>query len=361
MRKRIFGIWLCLLALATGAVAQTQLAHSLALTREIWFPKQLQFTQNGERLLGAFDVYSDSRKKNQELIIVSWDTKSGRRHSQAVLPKAPYSQFAFSPDGKLYCSLEYLKPQPQLTMRETATGKLVSTIESSDTHRFPQHFSADGKLLARLNTGGKIEFWHTGSGKPTPFFDALGEKERFSHIFFSGDNRQFVGIGPYWREQKEVQQWVVIHDRFTGKRLKSFSLGQMKLYGFQLSPNGRYLASLGRRGLIHVWDTQTGELLHSLTLKPDPAINVRLHFSADGSQLMALTNNRPHDYVISNPGFWKQVWSTATGQELGFAKLPIETSYVHNGIIPTATASTAHGWFYAKQTDKGTMEIFSLD
>ena len=403
MKIRTWRMLCCLLVLAMGAVARAQAVEDFRLS-----PEQLMFPNDGKKLFATF--YDIKRKVRR---MQAWDVASGRLLSQAVLPneyRLPSFFSVFSPDGRLYAYSPIRFKSSMLetptTIRDTATGALVSTPQMPEERAMVMEFSPDNKLLIGLSnqqlnknkrpaqTVTRMDVWDTATGKPLSLFQDVEENERVSKTLFSQDNRVLVRLGWKINPQGRVQQWAVVFDRVTGKKMGSCfladeGLGEFSLspdeddlweseyspspnrwdrWRFELSPNGRTLAgvptwevAMKTPTIVALWDTQTGALARLLPLKADPHTSISLHFSSDGSQLTAFGSNQGAAYSPPITGFWRQSWETATGQELTSTRLPIKAAYIVNGLRSIPPVSGTNGRFFARFTEHNTIEIFSVE
>ncbi len=394
MRTRIVGVLGCLLILATGAVTQAQ-----TIKKGKWVPGQLKFTQDGKKLLATYDIFS---AKKVHHAWQTWDIESGRLLGQVVLPAAQGRSFffsLFSPDGQLYAHILPTDPQTKTVIRDTATGKLVSTPQAPNPRTLPAQFSPDNTLLAgssmtkfdeKLQSPLPTEVlnvWETGTGRPVSHFADVEENERATSMHFSQDNRLLVRLSWKIDSQKKVRRCITVFDRNTGKKQVSYFLGDKGLgdfplstdeeelgapelspswdtWRFALSSNGQYLAGIPTWEVamkpptfIALWDMQTGALLRLLPLKAEASEFVQLHFSPDDSQLTAFGG---HTKLNPRTGFWKQTWTVATGQVLDYTKLPIKPIDIPTGLHPDSPIFTTNSRLYVQFTNKNTIEIFSL-
>lgn len=182
------------------------------------------------------------------------------------------ARLLFSPDGKILAAADHTT----ITLWDTTTGSLQSTIEDKDDMFFGLAFSPDNTLIAAATDEGHGRIWSTATG--------------------------------------ELKQTVTVDDERT--------------LSLTFSPDGRTIATGSE--LIRIWDVETGELQHILTGPGDRKLSFsaiyyghvwpseiwQVLFSSDGRKLVSVC---PEAHCV-------RIWDTETwtldktilGQEAGF-------------------------------------------
>jgi WD40 repeat protein len=126
--------------------------------------------------------------------------------------------------------------------------------------------SPDGKLFAMGATNSPIEVWQ--DGKDAPLYTLTSPFEWTALSFFP-DGKSLVTASD------AIQVWNV-----SDGKLRFSPTGTLTSYADALfSPDGTMMATVDQ-GMIHLWNTSDGALLHSLEALP-PTL-----FSLDGSMLV---------------------------------------------------------------------------
>jgi WD40 repeat protein len=196
-----------------------------------------------------------------------WEVASGKR-----VPWFPRSfrieTGAFTPDGKSLITVDNaedtwpltpLRVKPVLCHWEVGTGRLLRRVQLG-TFTDPLWlgtFAPDGKLFLAINLDGELSFFDTSSGKTSLQVDA-NQVPLYPAVAWSPNNRFLALVG----EKGEVS----LFELATGKRLHRFTLGEKRqpdnLFGSEglaLSPDGKTLV-VSTWDSVFAWDTGTGRL-----------------------------------------------------------------------------------------------------
>jgi WD40 repeat protein len=125
-------------------------------------------------------------------------------------------------------------------------------------------------------------------------------------IWFAPDGKTLISTG---------RDGVRIWDAATGKLVRHFGASE-RLFSSDLSSDGRRVALSRLTGAgvsVEVWDVATGKLIHKLIQK-GLRLYFRVHFSHDGSQLLAMTKelNRSEGSL-----HWRiDLWDAEAGREI---------------------------------------------
>lgn len=225
------------------------------------------------------------------------------------------AEIAFSPDGSVLATVGV----GQVNLREATTGQRTAILR--DAHRAASiSFSPDG-LIAVGNRDGWLRLWSTDG-------DSLREwqvhnTETVRHVGVTPQGDRLVTLAStsealIWTIDGEpigrlahntpVDQLAVTHldgiDRVatsSGGTVRLWQLidGEVPIvvdppsgaYAIAFHPDGSLLASADDGGSIHLWDTRTGNLLHTLGEATGGPIQA-LAFSGDGRRLAAGSSDR---------------------------------------------------------------------
>ncbi len=162
-------------------------------------------------------------------------------------------------------------------------------------------YSPDGRRLAVANSAG-ILLYDTQTYQEVSFFTDTGHGSVGYSVAFSPDG-QLLASADY----NSISLWSVE----TGQRLRTLTVPDLIATYVAFSPDGKTLASTGSD--IHLWDVDTGHLLHTFVRKLGGVSNLlqgvnlyQVVFSPDG-QTLASTTIHPYDL---------QLWDVETGDLL---------------------------------------------
>ncbi|MHB1424847.1 MAG: sigma-70 family RNA polymerase sigma factor [Gemmataceae bacterium] len=283
-----------------------------------------------------------------------WEAATGKQIRRVVNGYVGGYTIDISPDGKLMAVP--LPARNFVGLREVATGRLVRSLSRRREHFV--RFSPDGKKLVTLGYHSEIDMWDTATGKALNTLK--GHRDEVGSAMFSSDGKTLVSGS----DDKTIRFW----DVAAGKQLRQIETdnGVDKV---ALSPNGRYLATLGHvkhseppgfwwqtDALIHLRDTSTGKTLRRLTMSAkeiSPGVKGgfrTLSFTPDSKTLITGGS----DGVI-------RLWDTATGTEVrrfaGFGSYPISFALRPDG---QALAVVDGSTIRLIRLDTGT-DLFSLE
>jgi WD40 repeat protein/serine/threonine protein kinase/tetratricopeptide (TPR) repeat protein len=213
-------------------------------------------------------------------VVKIWDTLTGREAAALRGPKGSVTAVAFHPDGGQLASATILgQNRTQVCIWDTTTGKEMRRLPLLGGRIGSLTYSGDGKLLAGA-TPTAVKIWEARSGEPLHSFAAQGG--RIYNIAFSPDGRRLAAACG-----GNVQVWDVDSGRLCFAPLPASNGASVTF-----SPDGTRLAATGQKGLVHLWDTATGQDI--LTLRgfgtPDTGsygFTPRVRFSPDGKSLAA--------------------------------------------------------------------------
>ncbi|CAG0937230.1 putative serine/threonine-protein kinase PkwA [Thermoflexales bacterium] len=253
------------------------------------YSHDLAFSLDGKQLVvgGSNDV------------VQLWDVETGQlRHT---LPGQEYSyQFAFSPDGT---RLAVADAADSLRWWDTRTGQLLQTAEAL---RFTDSiFYGPASFLAEQNDEA-LRLWDTAAGKLVRTFYT----EPLEEVVFTPDDYLLL-IKPHattrWYWDQTAQQ-LKLQNTLPGSGSSSQNYSPRAI-----SPDGTVLAVINLTATIQLFNTQTGQTLH--TLKGYSGTIISLAFSRDSAQL--ISSARLPEFGSEPHGNGElRVWDVRTGQLL---------------------------------------------
>jgi WD40 repeat protein len=301
--------WVRLWDVASGKEIGSAAAHNVAHT---------VFTRDGSRILfaeGHTLVILDSRDAHE----VGSYKLDGYATGVSLHPRESYAA-VITREGGIY-----LAPSDQVV--PTALQQLT---QLPGRYLLVAAWAADGKTLAVADSGGKLWLLDASAAGRVLGEFAIGSSTPRG-LAFAPDGKALVLIAD------SVTQWV---DAATGKIVRTFT-PHAGTAGWWLSPDGRQLAgaSNSSKRVVHVWDTQTGELLYS-SQHPlvTPGTESALAFSPDGT------------VGASADGHLLCLWEVKTGKPLlthqGHSRAVEELSFLAGGrqVVTNSVDGRAAVW-----------------
>jgi WD40 repeat protein len=192
----------------------------------------------------------------------------------------------------------------------------------------------DGKSLATASNDRSILVWDSVTGKQTATLPGIARVGHGGPVVAFSANLNLVAVN-YWGEitirtlpdNKLLTQFDSILDR--GQR-SSF---RPDVFAMAFSPDGKRLATAGSTaavggrhglpgGIVIVWDTETGKIVHQSDRLSTAASSVT--WSKDGKRLVAGTSGAGGELQEAGE-VW--IWEAATGKPLQHFPVQRETKY----------------------------------
>jgi hypothetical protein len=159
------------------------------------------------------------------------------------------------------------------------TGKLIRSFEVQESSPLVAALFPDGKRLA-ICTKTTLSLRDVATGKEISRIDTRGME--IAVLRFSPRGNGFVTTG--W--DRQVRFWDM-----NGSLQSSFPGIQSNSANFALSPDGRIVAIPGQKNAVVLWDVQTGKQLRQLGDEKSSGL-FSLAFSPDGNRLAGGANSR---------------------------------------------------------------------
>lgn len=251
--------------------------------------------------VGALDFSPDGNllASGSRDVIVIWDVQTGERLRTLEPNRGPTTYVRFSPDGTMLASLS--RDADETVVWDAQTGEVVRSIRSAGRLLW----TSDSRVIVagmrswEIESGNMQSEWESPDAPypyPTILSTTLGE-----------DGQMLIAQSHFGR--------VYLWDSETGELLQTISFPEILDYSettdfFDLmismawAPSGRILALGFSNGTLVLWDVERNEPLHVLLGDSSQAVS-SLAWSSDGSTL------------VSRIGDTLALWNTETGASLG--------------------------------------------
>ena len=300
---------LCFVDARTGRVVKQQRAHRSAITGTAVSPNGRDIITSG--VDGEF---------------LAWDAPPMMYPDVNQLGASSASQLSISPDGKL---AGVAVDSGLIKILDVESGRVVGEIDVLPEYVVGLAFSPDSSLLAACQAGGKVLVWDVESNTlvreilaydyPTSVAFARDGRLLVNGQYYglqvidtaSGERLQvfentsdYFGINAFPGGKRALQtsysEAPRIIDLQTGQILASLERSSSYSGAAAISPDGTVVAMVRDRGLIGIHDSENGERLRSIKVRPDYLKH--LQFLPDGRRLFYLTQDGGAAVVDVNTG-----------------------------------------------------------
>jgi RNA polymerase sigma factor (sigma-70 family) len=216
---------------------------------------------------------------------VVWSTKNGpedlqlakarRNDRDRMVSSNPYSQGAFSPDGKLL-AVHASDATQTIRLLDSTSGEEQRRIEL-DARLFQFAFSSDSKYIATTERENAVRVYETATGRRVHSWTVklTNPYENYTFAVAFAPNGKTLAVGA-------TDNLVHLWDLETGRELAPLRGHSWYVVGLAFDPKGRWLYSTGWDGSIRRWDTATWKeklvpadtATGTMTLSPDGRIIV---------------------------------------------------------------------------------------
>jgi WD40 repeat protein len=224
----------------------------------------------------------------------------------------PVQTAALSADGKLLATLQ---SDGETGVWSTTTGKRLHRLVWTDEQARCALFSPDGKRLITAGEHGfdaPVRVWNVETGDSVEAFSLSGSGDATA-LSLSRDGKT-VAIGT---ERGVIELWTLNPHKRTATLAKKDSFLE-GVTSIDFSPKGDKVAAAFENGKVTVWETKLGKVVWEVATE-GRSDSAAVAFSADGSRLLA----------SGRVGFTPAIreWDSATGAELQNKPVPIEAAF----------------------------------
>jgi WD40 repeat protein len=325
-----------------------------------------------------------------------WDTSTGDLKATLKADKERVSGFAFSRDGQIVATRDYLDKRVRLwdvatwELKATLPGRkrnLETKLKSGFTFEEefgPVPFSPDGLLVLSEREDDVVAVSDVPSGKERMTLNHdtrdSGAKDLLKAMFFGGSRHFLVlqtgySADGHWIFTINGDKSAKVWEASTG-RLKTNISNNERIYRASFSPDGTALVTVEQQGAMKLWDIETGQLRGQVAPKGHFEYLMKsFEFSRDGKNLATfffgdtrlwdtktgdlrfkLLNSETTDATFSPDGLWL---ATASHDKLSSGKIwNVETGELKLTLAPTGDKSVSvifnpGGTILATTNDKG--------
>ncbi len=275
--------------LATGSLDNTVKLWDTHVPTDLRLPAETVVSWHATAFTSTHELLALGTSKGGEVKL--WNLSTGQTLAQlsGLEPDKPLLCAVFSPDQQLVVTSGM---DSLVRLWDTASGKLLQTLDRHTSLVKGLAFSADGKLLVSGGDDSLFQLWETATGRALGQFKS--EVDNAWRAAFAPDGRTLAGAC----RDGSVKLW----DVATQRLLRSFNGHTDRVKALAFSHDGHWLATGGDDGIIKLWEAATGRALKTLGRSDKLQ---RLAFSPDGKRL-----------VTGGVDGAVKLWDLTTGQEL---------------------------------------------
>jgi len=220
----------------------------------------------------------------------------GEAHTNTV------TRLTFNTDGNLLASASFDKTSKLWQVQDNKLQE-QQTFTGHDIGVYAVAFSPDSKTLATAGYDGHIGLFTVGT-EEKQFIENTHEGTVISVIFDNSGTR-LLSSG---NEDRATRLWNL--NTTPPTLLQEFSKAQDKLMWANFSPDNKWVASVGRDGVVHIYTTQDGQEQYRLVGHENTIF--RAIFSPDSQQVATVGG----DATV-------RLWDLSNGSELFSLRLPM--------------------------------------
>jgi WD40 repeat protein len=190
---------------------------------------------------------------DEHRIVRLWNAKTGELFCPPLEGHAGHiSALTWSPDGKVVASGASHDTNARLW--DAKEGKLLRALPGHKDHVLSIAWSPNGKTIATAAGDGQVFLWDGKSEKPIHTFRA--HAGGWTRMVWSPNNKTLLTSR---REDDVIRFWDTSSGEIQQELKSPHGVGYLSR-----SNDGKYLASAGGKGFVHVYDAASGDLLRTM-------------------------------------------------------------------------------------------------
>jgi WD40 repeat protein len=186
---------------------------------------------------------------------------------------------SFSPNNQLLASGS---EDNTVKIWKIVDGSLVHTLKHS-SFAYDVSFSLDNRYLASVGNDSKLKIWDVASGTLFKEFNISSNDFWSWRVSFSPNGKYLANTTDQGIDIRETTNFTKI--RILGDDDKSVKT----VYGFDFSPDGQTIASVGANGQTIIWNILDGKSTHRY--EPPISLSDNIKFSANSQEFLTTGDN----------------------------------------------------------------------
>ncbi|EKM58782.1 uncharacterized protein PHACADRAFT_248872 [Phanerochaete carnosa HHB-10118-sp] len=216
---------------------------------------------------GALIVTSDLKKS-----VKTWDASTGACLDSFVLEEYMY-QLTFSPDSSRLC----IRARNSSFIYDVQSHKRLAVLQRNTTDRIGLSMSHQGdRVVTGTDTGRGVKISNVATGQELLTID--DGRELLTPVAFSPDSAEVLATCV-------ADKTALAYDSRTGQLRRTFKLSHLP-YRIAYSPNGDYVAFVGRRGSLEVYGARSGTFIGKVEGFGDNADIQKAEFLPDNQTIL---------------------------------------------------------------------------
>lgn len=254
-----------------------------------------------------------------------WDVETGRE-IRTLVTNTDINRIAFGSDNRTLVSAG--GATNDVILWDVMNGRKIRVMKMPGKHNYVDDvaFSSDGAIIAAASH--IIQLFDAKTGRAIRTLRSGISNSNFNSIAFSPD-RKYLASGSGNMNNNSKDNTVRLWDVTSGKEIFRFTGHVSDVHRVAFSPEGQYLASIGRDKQIILWDIKKGKAAKTLTghTYEQGAIS----FSPDGR------------YIADADFYHLRLWDVSSG----LAKMTFKDDKTDTGIMPNAVIFSPDGPYAA--------------